>query len=124
MALLNRLRQESGFTRLATASKDIKLLCLQRCLRLLGFGLSTIILIAFLSSCGVTGARIGGFLTLTLIGDLVLSFFLTILADRVGRRRILLLGSCLMAGSGVVFVMSGSFWILLLASIFGVISPR
>ncbi|CAK7273836.1 hypothetical protein SEPCBS57363_005853 [Sporothrix epigloea] len=62
-------------------------------------------------------------MTLTLLGDAVISLVLTAITDRVGRRRILSVGCLLMAGSGVVFALSGNFWILLLASIVGVISP-
>ncbi|CAK7275471.1 hypothetical protein SEPCBS119000_006709 [Sporothrix epigloea] len=60
---------------------------------------------------------------MTLLGDAVISLVLTAITDRVGRRRILSVGSLLMAGSGVIFALSGNFWILLLASIVGVISP-
>jgi predicted MFS family arabinose efflux permease len=63
-------------------------------------------------------------MTLTLIGDVVISFFLTLFADRMGRKAVLSLGSVLMAGSGVVFALTGNYWILLAAAVFGVISPR
>lgn len=62
-------------------------------------------------------------MTLTLVGDVVISFFLTLFADRLGRKAVLLLGSALMCGSGVVFALSGNFWVLLAAAVLGVISP-
>lgn len=124
MPIFQQIRHESGFDSLSKSSRDVKLLCLQRFVRLTAFGLSAIILVAFLSSCGLTGSEIGGFLTLTLAGDLLLSFMLTLYADRLGRRRVLLLGSSLMAFSGCVFVVTDKYWFLLLASIFGVVSPR
>ena len=63
-------------------------------------------------------------MTLTLLGDVVISFVLTLVADGLGRRRILILGAALMSASGVIFALNGNYWILVAASIFGVISPR
>ena len=63
-------------------------------------------------------------MTLTLLGDVMISFLLTMFADGVGRRRILGAGGGLMAMSGIVFMLSGHYWVLVGASILGVISPR
>ncbi|KAI9672174.1 MAG: hypothetical protein M1831_001988 [Alyxoria varia] len=62
-------------------------------------------------------------MTLTVLGDAALSLTLTIFADRLGRKNILMLGSLLMIASGMVFVFCKSYWLLLLAAILGVISP-
>lgn len=61
-------------------------------------------------------------MTFTLLGDVILGTFLTLVADRVGRRRVLLGGSILMILSGIIFAVFENFWILLLAAIVGVIS--
>ena len=61
-------------------------------------------------------------MTLTLLGDVFLGTFLTLVADRVGRRRVLMAGSFMMILSGFAFAMFENFWILLIASILGVIS--
>lgn len=61
-------------------------------------------------------------MTLTLLGDVLLGTLLTLVADRIGRRRVLLFGSFLMATSGLTFAIFENFWILLLAAIVGVIS--
>jgi MFS family permease len=58
-------------------------------------------------------------MTLTLLGDVFLGIFLTMIADRVGRRKILFAGSGLMILSGLVFSYFENFWILLLAAIVG-----
>src|SRR2546422_6425142 len=42
-------------------------------------------------------------LTLTLAGDIVVSLYLTTRADRIGRRRMLIIGAALMAAAGVAF---------------------
>lgn len=61
-------------------------------------------------------------MTLTLLGDVFLGTYLTLIADRVGRRNVLIGGSVLMALSGVIFALFENFWILLLAAIVGVLS--
>lgn len=116
--------EEVGLVTMWHSSLDVKLLCAQRFVRLFAYGGSTLILASYLSALGITDDRIGLFMTLTLIGDVVISFFLTLFADRMGRKAVLSLGSALMAGSGVVFALTGNFWILLAAAVFGVISPR
>lgn len=63
-------------------------------------------------------------MTLTLIGDTIISFILTLFADALGRKATLALGAALMAGSGIIFALFGNYWVLLAAAIFGVISPR
>lgn len=82
------------------------------------------ILAVYLSSLDISDARIGLFMTLTLLGDVVISVILTLFADGLGRRRVLVLGAALMTASGVVFALVGNYWVLVAASIFGVISPR
>lgn len=123
-SILSKVAEELGVFSIAQSSRDTKLLCLQRFVRLLAYGASTLILALFLSSVGTSDARIGLFMTLTLLGDVAISVILTIVADGLGRRRILMLGAALMSASGVTFALSGNYWVLLVASIFGVISPR
>ncbi|KAL9094093.1 MAG: hypothetical protein Q9165_003508 [Trypethelium subeluteriae] len=77
----------------------------------------------YFSDLGHSDARIGLFMTLTLVGDTLISLILTNYADALGRRRTLLLGALLMALSGVVFSVTSNFWLLLLAAVVGVISP-
>ena len=52
---------------------------------------------------GLSEATIGLLLTFTLIGDTVISLWLTTRADRFGRRRTLILGSLLMIFAAVFF---------------------
>jgi MFS family permease len=85
-------------------------------------GIPSLILALFFASLKFPDSRIGVFMTLTLMGDVLLSLLLTLVADKLGRRRILFMGSIMMAGSGVVFALSESFWILLIAAVFGIIS--
>lgn len=122
--LPTKILSELGLLSLWKSSLDVKLLCAQRFVRLFAYGGSTLILASYLSSLGISDARIGLFMTLTLVGDVVISFFLTLFADTMGRKAVLLLGSVLMVGSGVIFALFDNFWILLAAAVLGVISPR
>ncbi|KAJ5594587.1 uncharacterized protein N7459_000795 [Penicillium hispanicum] len=114
---------EFGLVTMWQSSRDVKFLCAQRFVRLFAYGGSTLILVSYLSAIGIADDRIGLFMTLTLVGDIVISFFLTLFADAIGRKAVLSLGSALMAVSGVVFALFGNYWILLAAAVFGVISP-
>lgn len=120
----SRVASELGVYSVLDSSRDTKLLCLQRFTRLFAYGTTTLILALHLSSLGISEARIGLFMTLTLLGDVVVSLFLTLAADGLGRRRTLAVGAALMVASGMVFAMASNYWILVAASILGVISPR
>lgn len=121
---VSRVASELGVYTILRSSRDTKLLCLQRFTRLFAYGTTTLILALHLSSLGISEARIGLFMTLTLLGDVVVSLFLTLVADGLGRRRTLAAGAALMTASGVVFAIASNYWILVAASILGVISPR
>lgn len=102
---------------------DGRLLFATRSARLFGYGLFSVVLVLYLETLGLSAKRIGWLLTLTLLGDTAISLWLTTSADRLGRRRMLLAGSLLMIFAGVVFAVSGNFWLLLFAATVGVISP-
>lgn len=121
---MNRMSKEIGILTLIHAPRDTHLLCLQRFVRMYAYGASALILALFLTGLGVSDERVGAFMTATLLGDVVISLVLTVFADALGRRKILVVGSALMTTSGVVFALAGNFWLLVAASIIGVISPR
>jgi MFS family permease len=87
------------------------------------YGLVSVVLVLYLASLGLRDANIGLLLGLTLAGDAAISLWLTTHADRVGRRKVLLVGAALMCLAGVVFAVSDVFVVLLGAAIVGVISP-
>uniref|UniRef100_A0A060SZ80 ARAD1A18348p n=1 Tax=Blastobotrys adeninivorans TaxID=409370 RepID=A0A060SZ80_BLAAD len=116
-------RSELGFSALSRAHKDAYVLALQRFLRMVAYGITTLILALFLRELNVTDAQIGYFMTLTLIGDVVLSYLVTFYADKLGRRAVLLYSSLVMSISGLMFAGSSNYWVLLLAATIGVISP-
>ncbi|KAF1811623.1 MFS general substrate transporter [Eremomyces bilateralis CBS 781.70] len=116
------LYHELGLASLKQTGRDAWLIILARCCRMFAYGTNALILALFLSSLNFSDSRIGLFMTLTLLGDVVLATLLTLVADGLGRRRTMLAGSVMMILSGIVFALSENFWLLLLAAVFGVIS--
>jgi MFS family permease len=123
-SLLQRFYTEIGLRTLISSPTDVKILCLQRLVRLCAYGGTTLILALYLSSLGNSDERIGLFMTLTLLGDVLISLVLTVIADGIGRRKMLSLVSLLMTASGIVFATCSNYWVLVAASVLGVISPR
>ncbi len=119
----NAVLKELGLINVYRSPRDVKILYAQRFVRLFAYGGSTLILASYLSALGFADSQIGLFMTLTLAGDVAISFLITIFADAMGRRAVLGLGSLMMTGAGVVFASSGNYWVLLLGAIIGVISP-
>jgi MFS family permease len=103
--------------------RDARLLFSTRALRMFGYGFVSVILVLYLAAVGLDPAEIGVLLTLTLLGDAAISLWLTTHADHVGRRRVLLVGSLLMALAGIGFAASSFLPVLVVAATIGVISP-
>ncbi|KAB5542792.1 major facilitator superfamily domain-containing protein [Coniochaeta sp. 2T2.1] len=120
--LTGRLYRESGLRSVYTTGLDAWLLIISRCCRMFAYGSSSLVLALFFAELNVSDEHIGLFMTLTLAGDVVLSLLLTLVADRVGRRRTLLAGSVLMMLSGAAFALCEGYWVLLVAAVIGVIS--
>jgi MFS family permease len=100
-----------------------RLLFAMRILRMFGYGFLAVVLVLYLAALGLDPLTIGIVLTLTLVGDTLLSLWLTTNADRVGRRRVLVAGSLLMVGAGLVFAVTSWAPLLIVAATIGVISP-
>src|SRR5229473_3439145 len=97
---------------LRSLTRDGWLLFLTRFLLLFAYGSLSVVLVFYLIGLGLSESQTGLLLTLTLAGDTVVSLYLTTRADRIGRRRMLVVGAILMAAAGLAF-----------ACTIGVISP-
>jgi MFS family permease len=117
------LADELGFKTMMSVGKDIWIIILARYLRLVAYGAVALVLALYFEELGFSDERIGLFMTLTLLGDVVVSLLLTLIADTLGRRNTLLMGALMMALSGAVFANTSNYAALLLAAIIGVISP-
>jgi MFS family permease len=108
---------------LRTLTRDGWLLFLTRFVRLFAYGSLSVVLVFYLIGLGLSESQTGLLLTLTLVGDTVVSLYLTTRADRIGRRRMLIIGAILMAAAGLAFACTSNFLLLILAGTIGVISP-
>src|SRR6476661_215916 len=103
--------------------RDVTLLFAARSVRMFGYGLLAVVLVLYLDAIGLSGGEIGLLLALTLLGDAAISLWLTTHADRLGRRRVLVIGALLVLAAGLVFVATPVYVVLLVAATIGVISP-
>jgi MFS family permease len=92
-------------------------------MRLFAYGSLSVVLVFYLIALGLSDSQTGILLSLTLAGDVVVSLFLTTRADRIGRRRMLIVGAILMAAAGLAFAFTKNFLLLIIAGTIGVISP-
>jgi MFS family permease len=103
--------------------RDGRLLFATRMVRLYAYGFLSVILVLYLAAAGLNKVQIGLLLTLTLVGDTLISLAITTSADRIGRKRMLLAGAALMIFAGTLFAFTRDFILLLVAATIGVISP-
>jgi MFS family permease len=117
------IADEIGLVSLFKSSWDVHLLIFMRFARLFAFGQASIFLALFFKEHGIDESKTGLFMSATLAGDVLISYFLTLYADRIGRKKTLCIGAIMMVFSGIVFSLSGNFYLLLFAAVVGVISP-
>jgi MFS family permease len=104
-------------------TRDGRILFTTRAARLFAYGFLSIILVLYLKTLGLGDMEVGLLLSLTLIGDTIISLYITTRADRTGRKRMLIAGAGLMLFAGIMFALTSNFAVLLIAAIIGVISP-
>jgi MFS family permease len=108
---------------MARSRADTTLLFATRITRLFAYGFLSVSLVLYLAQVGLSEQKIGLLLTSALAGDAAISLWITTSADRVGRRRMLILGAVLMVLAGVVFALTSNPILLIAAAVVGVISP-
>ena len=108
---------------LMVLTRDGYLLFVSRFIRLFSYGSLSVVLVFYLIGLGLNASQTGFLLTLTLVGDTVISLYLTTRADRIGRRRMLIVGATLMTAAGVAFACTTNLALLIVAGTIGVISP-
>src|SRR2546428_11006713 len=91
--------------------------------RLFAYGGLSVVLVFYLTDLGLSASQTGMLLTLTLVGDTIVSLYLTTRADRLGRRRMLIIGAILMAAAGLTFAYTPNFVFLIGARAVGVLRP-
>ena len=104
-------------------TRDGVLLFGTRFIRLFSYGFLSVGLLLYLTSLGYSQLQIGALFTGTLVGDLLITFYLTTTADSWGRKNTLIVGALLKIFAGVIFALTDNFLLLLAAGTLGVISP-
>ena len=110
-------------TLLIWLNKDGKLLLLANITRMLAFGFLSIILAIYLTSVGYDELYTGIIITATLVSGTFFTLFASLFADRIGRKKTLVLFSGLMSISGTIFAFTTDFYLLMLAALIGFINP-
>jgi len=108
---------------LVSLTRPARTLFVTRMVRMCAYGFLSIVLVLYLAQAGLTETQIGLLLSLTLLGDTLISLWITTTADRFGRKRMLLIGAVLMMFAALAFILTRNFALLLLAAVVGVISP-
>jgi len=106
-----------------TTTSNIALLYAARGVRGFGDGFAIIILPAYLTAIGYNPAQIGFVATASLLGTALLTLAIGTIAARYDLRTLLLLGACLMAGTGLAFPNVEQFAFVALVAFVGTVNP-
>jgi MFS family permease len=101
---------------------DVAAAFLAKALRSINYGSIAPVFFLYCLAIGFDEVRTGTLLTGILVGDIVVSLYLSTNADRIGRRKVLVIGSALKVLAGVTFYLSQDFYVLMAAGVVGVIS--
>ncbi|HUS16907.1 MAG TPA: MFS transporter [Chloroflexia bacterium] len=116
-------RAAAMLARWGLGAADARRLVAARALRSLAYGLSSVLLAIMLRDLGLSRSEVGDVLTAALVGGIWSTAAAAFLADRLGRRRLLLLFAGLMAAAGGAFAVFANPWALGAAALLGTISP-
>lgn len=103
-------------------SLDGKKLLVTRILRTFAYGYLATALGVYLDRLGLSPTEIGLVFTAAIAGSAIMTVFWSLMADRYGRRRTVATMAVLMAAGGIVFALTSSFAVLVLAAFTGTIS--
>jgi MFS family permease len=103
-------------------SKDGKLLLAARTLRTFAYGFVSVILAIYLKLIGFNDVYIGFILTATLLNSVIFTLIASFYADRLGRRKVLIIYSALMSVSGLVFFVTNNYIALVISAFIGTIN--
>jgi MFS family permease len=108
--------------RLNWLSTDGKLILLARTIRTFAYGFLSIVLSIYLKLSGFNDALIGLILTFTLFNSVIFTLIATIYADKIGRKKILIVYAALMSISGIIFFVSNNYILLIISALIGTIN--
>ena len=105
-------------------SPEGRLLFAGKALRTFGFGWLSLILALYLERRGLSAPAIGAVFTATLVEDAVFTVLVASLAQRVGRRRVLLGSAFLITAAGAALAIARDPVVIVVAAVLGTLSPN
>ena len=103
-------------------TRDGKLLLVAKVVRTFAYGFLSVILAIYLKLIGFNELLIGLILTTTLLNSVIFTLIASLYADRIGRRKFLVIYAALMSISGFVFMITENYVALIIASFIGTIN--
>ena len=103
-------------------SRDGKLLLTARILRTFAYGFLSIILAIYLKLLGFDDILIGLLLASTLINSVIFTLIASFYADRLGRKKTLIIYAVLMSVSGIIFLITENYVAMIIAALVGTIN--
>lgn len=103
-------------------SRDGKLLLGARIVRTFSYGFLSIILAIYLKIIGFDDISIGIVLTATLVNSIFFNILSSLYADKIGRKKFLVLFAALMIISAVIFFVTNNYLALIIAALIGTIN--
>jgi MFS family permease len=100
-------------------TRDGKLLLAARIMRTFGYGFLSVIIAIYLRLLGFDNIQIGLLLGSALVNSVIFTLFASFYADRIGRRRLLIIYASLMSVSGLIFAITDNYFLLILAAFIG-----
>jgi MFS family permease len=103
-------------------SKDGKLLLAARTIRTFAYGFLSVVLAIYLKLIGLGDLYIGLILTATLVNSVIFTLIASFYADRIGRRKTLIVYAALMSLSGAIFFVTTNYIALIVSALIGTIN--
>ena len=107
---------------LSWVDSDGKLIFAARIVRSFSYGFLSIILAIYLRLIGLDDILIGVVLSATLVNSVLLTLVASFYADKLGRRKILLIYAAMMSLSGAIFLLTENYVALVAAALVGTIN--
>jgi MFS family permease len=103
-------------------STDGKLILSARIIRTFAYGFLSIVLAIYLKLLGFNDVLIGVVLTATLVNSVIFTLIASFYADRIGRRKTLIIYGALMSIAGAIFLATENYFALIAAALIGTIN--
>jgi MFS family permease len=98
------------------------MLFVSKILRMFSFGAISVVFFQVLIQKGLREQQIGLLQSLIAVGDIIISLYLTTRADKIGRRKTLIISAFLKIVAGLFYGLTDNFIILIISGALGVLT--